>query len=71
MEILLGNLREGEGGGGNCLSSGRNRQLVVSTTCFQCPFLANYIFLWDGGGEKESVKVYGLLDFGQYKTLQP
>lgn len=29
MEILLGNLGEG-GGGGNCMSGGKNRWLVIN-----------------------------------------
>lgn len=47
MEILLGNLREEGGGGGNCISGERNRWLVIKDY-FQCPFTANYIFVWGG-----------------------
>lgn len=52
MEILLGNLREEGGGGGNCISGERNRWLVIKDY-FQCPFTANYIFVW-GGWERKN-----------------
>lgn len=68
MEILLGNLGEG-GGGGNCMSGGKNRWLVINNH-FQHPFSDKLHFCVCVWGEKVSVEAQGLLHLRQFDTLQ-
>lgn len=56
MEILLGNPGEEERGG-NCVSGGRNRWPMVSSICFQGPFLVNYILcVWVRRGREAGMR---------------